>query len=298
MTRILYSFLGLFLCYILLVSCASSEERVKIDEIDKGSVSTDVEVEQEESDDFLEEKELADGKSSDGDPEDEEASEEDESLAEEDDEDLFDEENEEEFADEDSGEGVSGEVSATDGDQVDQELVDEELEELLDEGSLLGENESSKPMDGTKEKLGSAEGTSVVESFPSDSSPSTPKGEGKSSAFSNEVTNLEYKAFENGGTVVIETASPADYRVIENPDKLQLTVQIKDVHLPKRFERPYITKDFKQDIAIIKAYRDEQTGSARFVIQFQGNLSSPPVVQREGASILVMTRTGGSTEPG
>ena len=316
MTRILYSFLGLFLCYILLVSCASSEQRVKIDEIDKGSVSADVEVEQDESEDFLEEEDLADGQSDQADPVDEEASEEDESLAEkdealeddeslaeEDDEDLFDEQSDDEFADEDSEE-VPGEVSATDENQVDQELVDEELEELLDEGSLLGQQESPKPVDETKETLESAQGTSILESaqgssvvdIPSDPSPSTPKEE-KPTAFSNEITNLEYKAFENGGTVVIETASPADYRVIENPEKQQLVVQVKDVHLPKRFERPYITKDFNQDVAIIKAYRDEQTGSARFVIQFQENLSSPPVVQREGASILVMTKTGGPPGP-
>jgi type IV pilus assembly protein PilQ len=108
----------------------------------------------------------------------------------------------------------------------------------------------------------------------------------------NEVTNLEYKAFENGGTVVIETVTPASYQTIENTELNQIIIQLNDVKLPQRFKRPYITKDFKQDIATINAYTDKETNSARFVIQLKRPIK--PTVQKEGSSILVMTGGGSS----
>jgi|GEM_PF-986483 len=104
---------------------------------------------------------------------------------------------------------------------------------------------------------------------------------------SNEVVNLEYKSFENGGTVVIETASPVTYNVREEPDLNQVIVEVEGVNLPEKFKRPYITKDFKQDVATINAYQGGPGDTARFVIQMKRPLK--PTVQQSENSILVMT---------
>ncbi len=107
---------------------------------------------------------------------------------------------------------------------------------------------------------------------------------------SNQITNLGYKAFENGGTVVIDTASPAIYNVSTDKNLNQIVVLINDVQLPQRFKRPYITKDFKQDIATINAYQEAGSNSAKIVIQMKRPVE--PIVQKEGNSILVMTTEG------
>lgn len=104
---------------------------------------------------------------------------------------------------------------------------------------------------------------------------------------SNQITNLGYKSFENGGTVVIETTSPAQYQVREEPELNQIIVEVDNVNLPAKFKRPYVTKDFKQDIATINAYQDEGAATARFVIQLKRPIT--PMVQQEGSAILVMT---------
>lgn len=106
----------------------------------------------------------------------------------------------------------------------------------------------------------------------------------------NQITNLGYKAYENGGTVVIDTASPAIYNVTTDKNLNQIVVQIDNVILPQRFKRPYITKDFKQDIATINAYQETGSNSAKVVIQMKRPVE--PVVQKEGNSILVMTTVG------
>jgi type IV pilus assembly protein PilQ len=110
---------------------------------------------------------------------------------------------------------------------------------------------------------------------------------------SNQITNLAYKAFESGGTVVIDTTQPVEYNVINDNNLNQVIIQIDDVFLPQRFKRPYITKDFKQDIATINAYQEPGTNSARVVIQLKRPME--PVVEKEGNSILVMTSDAGTS---
>ncbi len=189
---------------------------------------------------------------------------------------FADESFDDEFGDEFADEGF--EVSSTNKAQVDQQLAEDELggfddfsefeEEapLQDEFAFDAEPVIDEPVAGP-----------VVDV------PQTVSDSG------NEITNLEYKAYENGGTVVIETSGPAQYQKIVDPELNQVIIQVDDVFLPERFKRPYVTKDFKQDIATINAYADA-TGAARFVIQLKRPIE--PAIQQEGNSILVMTAGG------
>lgn len=187
--------------------------------------------------------------------------------------------------------------SSTNDEQVDQQLANDELDEFNDDFAVddsFADNstteefvQDAQPMD---------EEFAAVDPVVDEPAPNQPiidvPAESPSAAVSgNQVTNLQYKAFENGGTVVIETQSPAQYEKIVDTDLNQIIIQVNDVTLPERFKRPYVTKDFKQDIATINAYADA-SGAARFVIQLKRPMD--PLVQQEGASILVMTSSGDS----
>ncbi len=182
----------------------------------------------------------------------------------------------ESFDDEFADEGF--EVSSTNKAQVDQQLAEDELGGFDD----FSEFEEETPL----QDEFAFEAEPIVDepvAGPVVDVPQTVSDSG------NQITNLEYKAYENGGTVVIETTSPAQYQKIVDPELNQVIIQVDDVFLPERFKRPYVTKDFKQDIATINAYADA-TGAARFVIQLKRPIE--PAIQQEGNSILVMTAGG------
>lgn len=82
----------------------------------------------------------------------------------------------------------------------------------------------------------------------------------------NEVTNIEYLA-QQGGTLVVETAHPVAYRTRRNPTENQVVLELPGVRLPSRFERPFITRDFGQNIVNVTAYFDPPTNETRVVVQ-------------------------------
>jgi len=104
---------------------------------------------------------------------------------------------------------------------------------------------------------------------------------------SNVVTNLEYKSFDQGGTVVIELSSPPVYSSNYEKSLNQVVIEVEDSILPERFKRPYLTKDFDQDVASINGYQAEGTKTAKFVVQLKRPVN--PVVEVSGNSILVLT---------
>src|SRR5690606_25079611 len=56
------------------------------------------------------------------------------------------------------------------------------------------------------------------------------------------VTGLDYKANENGGTIVIQTSGPAKFRTQENLSNNQYIIELDNAELPSQFQRPYNTK--------------------------------------------------------
>ena len=290
-TRTLFRTFFIFLFIALLSSCSifksTEDEVISPDEIDQSSASLDEEDGEVSDEDGEETDDLAE----DGD----EGSEDD--LAEEDsgdDEDLVEEElGDEEFAEDDSEEEIGDEEEIIDEEDLLGSDLDEESLDEIDDGLVEEElKEDQAAQDAAKEEF-------IVDAEPMEEEAAIEEmdeGGGDEMAIStttidaspgNQITNLEYKSFDSGGTVVIETASPAQYQVREEPDRNQIVIEVDDVQLPGQFKRPYIAKDFNQDVATITAYQPQGGSTARFVIQMKRPVQ--PFVQQEGNSILVMT---------
>ena len=99
------------------------------------------------------------------------------------------------------------------------------------------------------------------------------------------LTDIRYVSRKGGGTVVIEANSPLTFRTRENKDSNQLVVDIPNSRLPDRLKRPYITKDFNQQISSINAYQDSGSTTARVVIQFR--VATRATVTQSGKRLLV-----------
>jgi type IV pilus assembly protein PilQ len=99
------------------------------------------------------------------------------------------------------------------------------------------------------------------------------------------LTDIRYVSRKAGGTVVIEANSPLTFRTRENKETNQLVVDIPNSRLPDRLKRPYITKDFNQQISSINAYQDSGSTTARVVIQFR--TPTRATVTQSGKRLLV-----------
>jgi hypothetical protein len=286
MTRMLSLLLAFTIISLSMGGCSlfsGDEDTVGVQDIDSQSASSDLLLDTE--DEMLEESDdlIADRNEESGDPGIDEFSEggleefSEESLDEElgsaslDEDDSF-YENDSDFDEQ--------EFSATNEVEVDQQLANEELDEFA-------------AMEAEEDEFALEAEPIIDEPSPEAPVVDIPESSPQPMLTNNRVTNLEYKAFEKGGTVVIETSGPANYNTVTNPDLNQVVIEVMGVELPDRFKLPYITKDFKQDIATINAY-EQGDGSARFVIQMKRPLE--PVVQQEGNSILVMTSDSGAMQ--
>ncbi len=108
---------------------------------------------------------------------------------------------------------------------------------------------------------------------------------------SNQVTNLEYKSQEDGGSVVISAERPFEYQVRDEPQFNQTIIEAVDVQIAPRFKQPYIAKDFGQPVATINAYQEKSSNVATFVIQYKE--ATKPQISMNGNSLLV--KSGGLT---
>lgn len=102
------------------------------------------------------------------------------------------------------------------------------------------------------------------------------------------VRDIRYMSNANGGTVVIETDKPISYQTRLNASTQQFVIEMANVELPPALQRPYLTKDFNSKIGSINAYQGSGSDTARVVIQLNGKVESEPVVQQEGASLVVI----------
>lgn len=106
-----------------------------------------------------------------------------------------------------------------------------------------------------------------------------------------EITGLNYKANDSGGTVIIEATGPVTYTTRANPDLHQFVVEIPNSKLPAKLKRTLNTKDFKGAIGAIDAYQSKGSLTSRIVIQLREG-AAEPFVQAEGNSLLIV-----STDP-
>jgi len=102
-----------------------------------------------------------------------------------------------------------------------------------------------------------------------------------------EITALNYKANDNGGTIVIEASGPFQYSVRKNESLNQIVVEAENVNLPNKFRRTLNTKDMVGTIGAIDAYQNKDSHIARFVIQMRGP-HQDLAIQQEGNSLLLV----------
>lgn len=109
------------------------------------------------------------------------------------------------------------------------------------------------------------------------------------------VTGLDYKANENGGTIVIQTSGPAKFKTQENASNNQYIVELENAELPSQFQRPYNTKEFSGAVGMINAYQRPGTNKVRIIVQLKK--ATPVSVVQEGNSLVVVPGAAVASTP-
>lgn len=101
------------------------------------------------------------------------------------------------------------------------------------------------------------------------------------------ITDLNFRANESGGTVIVQGDRPLSYTTRTNPDLKQFIVEVDNASLPDRLKRSLNTRDIKGSVGAIDAYQNPGSTTARFVIQLREGVGEP-TVQQEGNSLLIV----------
>lgn len=102
-----------------------------------------------------------------------------------------------------------------------------------------------------------------------------------------QITNIRYKANDNGGTLVIDGNQPLQYQTRLNSETNQFVVEVENAVLPEKLKRPLNTKDMSGGIGGIDAYQNKGSTTARIVVQLRAGVPEP-IIQPEGNSLLVV----------
>ncbi|MBX3035025.1 MAG: type IV pilus secretin PilQ, partial [Bdellovibrionaceae bacterium] len=122
---------------------------------------------------------------------------------------------------------------------------------------------------------------------PEMAAPAEPAAPAAPSSHLASITGIKYKANDNGGTIVIEANGPITHTVRTNPELRQMIIEVPDVILPKRLQRPLNTRDIQGSIGAIDPYQNSGSSVARFVVQLRDG-ANEPAVQQEGNTLLVV----------
>ncbi len=125
-------------------------------------------------------------------------------------------------------------------------------------------------------------------SFDDQSSAASPPSFMSGSGGATEITGLQYKANQAGGTVVISASSPPQYSTRVNRELNQFIVEVPNATLPSKYKRPLNMRDMGGSFGGVDAYQDPGSSVARFVVQLRDGVAEP-VVQAEGNSLLVIS---------
>lgn len=102
------------------------------------------------------------------------------------------------------------------------------------------------------------------------------------------IKALQYRANDNGGTVVVEADGPMQFQTRLNPETNQFVIEIPDSKLPAKLKRPLNTRDFGGTVGSVDAYQNAGSTTTRVVVQLRSG-EQEPTVQAEGNSLLVVT---------
>lgn len=101
-----------------------------------------------------------------------------------------------------------------------------------------------------------------------------------------QIVGLDYKWNQNGGAIVVRANGPLSYTTRSNDNGRQVIVEIPNTELPKKFQRPYITKDFDGPIGMFRAYQDAGSTTTRIVMQLKEPIR--PTIFAEGNELVVL----------
>lgn len=104
------------------------------------------------------------------------------------------------------------------------------------------------------------------------------------------ITDLQFRANDTGGTIVVKADRPLNYTTRSNTDLQQFVIEVENAILPEKLKRTLNTKDIKGSIGAVDAYQNPGSNVARFVIQLRQGLSEP-AVQAEGSSLLIVANS-------
>ena len=102
-----------------------------------------------------------------------------------------------------------------------------------------------------------------------------------------QIQALDYKAHQNGGTIVIQGSKPLRFTTRKNANINQFVIEISDAILPMRLQRPLLAKDIPGAVGAVQAYQSATSKNANVIIQLRPG-AAEPVVQAEGNSLLVL----------
>lgn len=100
------------------------------------------------------------------------------------------------------------------------------------------------------------------------------------------INNIQFKANETGGTVVIDGTGPMQHTVRKNERLRQFIVEIPQAQLPSKLQRTLNTRDLQGAVGSVDAYQ-AANNSTRVVVQLREG-SPDPVVTQEGNSLLIV----------
>ncbi|MEC9282272.1 MAG: secretin N-terminal domain-containing protein, partial [Bdellovibrionota bacterium] len=104
----------------------------------------------------------------------------------------------------------------------------------------------------------------------------------------NRIVGLDFLANKNGGTILISSLRPVQFRQRKNLSTGQHIVEVEGVQLPEKFQRPYDTREFNGSIGLFQAYQEKGSNVARFVLQTKSN--SEPLITQEGEALLILAQ--------
>jgi type IV pilus assembly protein PilQ len=108
------------------------------------------------------------------------------------------------------------------------------------------------------------------------------------------ITDLQFKANENGGTIIVQGNRPLTFTTRSNADLHQYVVEVDNAILPDRLKRSLNTKDIRGAVGAIDAYQNPGSTTARIVVQLREGVSEP-AVQNEGNALLIVAAGSAST---
>ena len=106
------------------------------------------------------------------------------------------------------------------------------------------------------------------------------------------ITDIQYRANDNGGTVVIEADGPMSFHQRMNAATRQFIVEVPNSKLPRKLKRPLNTRDFAGTIGSIDAYQGKGSTTTRIVVQLRSG-APEPAVQTEGNNLFVVAEPPG-----